>query len=108
MKLTLHLQAASADTTASVSGDTLTHNGAAFDLSSVPEGGTAEPSGDHPFVGKITRENGEIQAAILWQYDSATAEPDQGTDHPVVTLTSGAIECPVIRRPEPEVEEDDV
>ena len=99
MKLTLYLQAASADTTASVSGDTLTHNGKALDLSSVPEGGTAEPSGDHPFVGKITRENGEIVGGILWHYDSATAESHQGTEHPVVTITSGEITDPVIRKP---------
>ena len=105
MKLTLYLQASNVDTSAKIAGDVLTVNGTPYDLSSVPEGGMAEPSGDHPFVGLITRENGEIVAGILWHYDSATAESHQGTEHPVVTISSGKIVDPVIRKPV-EVEDD--
>tara|TARA_R100001230_G_C5675849_1_gene181489 strand:- start:816 stop:1154 length:339 start_codon:yes stop_codon:yes gene_type:complete len=108
MKLTLHMQAGlpgDSETAASVSGDTLTVNGVAYDLSPVPEGGEATPEGESPFVGAITRTNGEIHAAILWRYDSATAEPDQPPVHPVVTITSGDVPDPVLRKPEPEPEE---
>ena len=109
MKLTLHLQAGQTgdtDTAASVAGDVLTVDSVAYDLSAVPEGGKAEPSGEHPFVGNITRENGEIVAAILWQYNSATAEPDQPPVHPVVTITSGEVADPVVRKPVEEPEHD--
>lgn len=108
MKLTLHMQAGlpgDPETTASVAGDILTVNGVAYDLSPVPEGGEATPEGESPFVGAITRENGEPVAAILWRYDGATADPNQGTELPVATITSGNVPDPVLRKPEPEPEE---
>lgn len=105
MKLTLHLQAGlpgDPETTSSVAGDNLTVDGSAYDLSPVPEGGEVTPEGESPFVGAITRQNGEIHAAILWRYDARTAEPNQGTALPVVSITSGDVPDPVLRKPEPE------
>lgn len=107
MKLTIHLQAglpSDPETTASVAVDTLTIDGVDYDLSPVPEGGEATPEEESPFVGIITRENGEIICEILWRYDGATAEPDQGYELPVVTVTSGEVPDPVARKPEPEPE----
>lgn len=105
MKITLHMQAGlpgDPETTASVAGDILTVDGVAYDLSTVPEGGQAVPEGESPFVGAITRDGGEIHAAILWRYDAATAEPNQGAELPVATITSGDVPDPVLRKPEPE------
>jgi len=107
MKLTLHMQAGlpgAAETTASVAGNILTVDGVEYDLSPVPEGGQAVPEGQSPFVGFITRAGGEIVAEMLWRYDAATAEPDQGVQSPVVTVTAGALPDPVTRRPEPDAE----
>jgi len=52
------------ETALSVAGDTLSVDGVAYDLSPVPEGGLADPVGEHPFVGAITRENGEIRCTV--------------------------------------------
>ena len=105
MKLTLHMQAGlpgDTETTASVAGDILAIDGVEYDLSPVPEGGQAVPEGASPFVGFITRAGGEIAAEILWRYDPATADPDQGGQIPVVTVTAGTLPDPVTRRPVPE------
>ena len=95
MKLTTSAQAGlpgTPETTASVAGDVLTVNGITYDLSLVPEGGEATPEGDHPFIGTITRTNGEIVATIIWSYG-----PGAATNQPVdpaywvITLTDGPI-----------------
>ena len=86
-------------TTASVSGDTLTVDGVAYDLSSVPEGGFAEPEGDHPFVGRIERTGGVLGLSLRWSYDTATANPIQPTDAPVLSVVAGAVPDPIIRKP---------
>jgi hypothetical protein len=107
MKLTLHMQAGlpgDPETTASVAGDILTIDGVEYDLSPVPEGGQAVPEGASPFVGFMTRAGGEIAAEILWRYDAATADPDQGGQIPVVTVTAGPLPDPVARLPEPDPE----
>lgn len=90
---------AQAETTASVSGDVLTANGTAYDLSSVPEGGTADPQGEHPFAGPITRTDGVIHVSLIWVYDAGTAETNQGSTHPVVEITEGDVPDPVNRLP---------
>jgi len=87
----------SPETTMSVSADVATVNGTAYDLSGVPEGGSAVPGGDHPFVGAIKRVGGQIEVSVHWSYDTATASPDQGSDHPVFVTTSGAVPDPVQR-----------
>jgi len=95
------------ETTASVAGDTLTLDGVPYDLSAVPEGGEATPEGDdHPFVGTITRTNGEIHAAIRWVYGD-DADRDQPNDpaHWVVTVGDGPLPSPVVKMPAPAPEE---
>ena len=87
------------ETTASVIGDTLTVDGVAYDLSSVPEGGFAEPEGDHPFVGRIERTGGVLGLSLRWRYDTATANPIQPTDAPVLSVVAGAVPDPIIRKP---------
>lgn len=99
MKITTKIIASDHDTTASVSGDVLTVDGVAYDLSGVPEGGEARPTGDHPFSGPITRTDGVLHLAIIWHFDAATAEPDQGAQYPVLTVTSGDVPDPVKRKP---------
>lgn len=88
------------ETSISVSGDTVTVDGTAYDLSAVPEGGEATPSGEHPFVGTITREAGVIRCTIRVAYDTATAENDQPTDpaHWQVDVTSGPVPDLIQRR----------
>lgn len=101
MKLTLSPIAGlpgASETTASVAGDVLTIDGTPYDLSAVPEGGEATPDGDHPFVGGITREAGEINAAIRWQYGS-DAIPNQPTDpaYWTVTVTDGEVPSLIVK-----------
>lgn len=89
------------ETTASASGDVLTVNGEVFDLSLVPEGGSAVAEGEgHPFVGPITRSGGVLQVPMIWTYDAANADPDQGSDVPVVEVTGGAVPDPIVRKPD--------
>ncbi|UWS78524.1 hypothetical protein N1037_14745 [Phaeobacter sp. G2] len=95
------------ETTASVNGDTLTVDGVAYDLSSVPEGGFAEPEGDHPFVGRIERTGGVLLLSLRWHYDTATAEPIQPATAPVLTVTSGPVPDPVTRLPQPTTVDED-
>lgn len=92
------------ETEIGVSGDTITVDGVAYDLSAVPEGGEATPEGSHPFVGTITRDGGEITCTIRAMYDGATAEPIQPTvpAHWILSLADGATELPIIRRQEAE------
>jgi hypothetical protein len=80
----------------------------AYDLSPVPEGGLAEPEGEHPFVGEITREGGVIHATVRVSLDD-TAAPHQPVDpaHWILEGAEGPVELPIIRIPEPE-EEDEV
>lgn len=90
------------ETTIAVAGDVITVEGTPYDLASIPEGGTATPEGDHPFVGVITRQAGEIHCTILCLYDPARAEPDQPADpaHWTVTVASGPVALPIIRKEE--------
>lgn len=84
-----------------VDGDTLTYDGAAYDLSAIPEGGQAEPEGEgHPFIGPITRVGGKIHATIIARYNYDIAEPDQPTDwdHWTVPEATGDVEIPTIKR----------
>lgn len=88
------------ETAISVSGDTVTVDGTAYDLSGVPDGAEATPAGAHPFVGTITREGGAIRCTIRVAYDPATAEADQPTDpaHWQVDVTSGPVPDLIQRR----------
>lgn len=92
------------ETTASVSGDVITVAGTAYDLSAVPEGGFADPEGDHPFAGRITRIDGVLHLSLRWTYDTATAEPIQPAAAPVLSVPAGAVPDPVTRKPVPQPE----
>ncbi|PWE26519.1 hypothetical protein C4N9_21600, partial [Pararhodobacter marinus] len=86
-----------AETALSVAGDVLTIDGVAYDLGPVPEGGRATPApGDHPFIGLITREGGEIHATVRVMLDD-TAAPDQPASPWAVTVTSGPVTIPADR-----------
>lgn len=92
------------EATASVAGDVLTVDGIAYDLSAVPEGGEATPEGgDHPFVGTITRQAGEIVAAIRWTYGD-DADRDQPNDpaHWSLTVADGPVPSPIVKTEQPE------
>lgn len=91
-----------AETVLSVAGDVLSVDGTAYDLTAVPEGGLAEPSGTHPFTGSITREGGVIRCGVRVILGDDAA-PDQPTDpaHWVVTVASGPVTIPASRLEEP-------
>ena len=87
------------ETVADVSGDVLTLDGVAYDLSAVPEGGEAIPGGDdHPFIGSITRTGGEIGATIRWTYGPG-ADRNQPTDpaHWQVSIVDGPVPSPIVK-----------
>lgn len=95
------------DDAVTVSGDTITVNGAPFDLSGIPEGGEATAGGAHPFTGPIRREGGTLIVPLRVRYDTSTAEPSQPRDwnHWTVTVESGALPDRVIRKPAQEIAE---
>jgi len=83
-----------------VQGDILTADGEDYDLSSVPEGGSAEAEGeDHPFVGPITRQRGVIHATVRVLLGD-TAAPAQPCDpaHWVVPEAEGEVDPPALRQ----------
>ena len=84
------------ETSANVDGDVITVNGKKYDLSNVPDGGIAEPTGDHPFVGVITRTGGAISCTLVWGYDGSTAVPDQPKPA-MAKVTNGPVPDPVAR-----------
>lgn len=92
------------ETALSVDGDVLTVDGAEYDLQAVPEGGEATPSGDHPFIGTITRQSGVIEATVLVSLGD-TAQRDQPGSPWVVEVSSGPVTIPALRLQEPEPEE---
>lgn len=87
------------ETAASVAGDTLTVDGVDYDLSTVPDGGFAEPEGDHPFVGRFKRTDGVLSLSLCWRYDTVTAEAHQPGTAPVLMITDGAVPDPITRKP---------
>ena len=86
------------ETQVTVSGDTVTVDGIAYDLSAVPEGGFAEADGDqHPFRGRIVRGGGVLRYCLRWRFDAASAEPDQPDALPAAVLADGPVPDPIIR-----------
>lgn len=101
MKLTLSPVAGlpgAVDTTASVSGDVVTVNGVPYDLSAVPEGGEGAPSGEHPFIGTISREDGQVVATLRWLYDLDAAAAQQGDATTTVVVSGGQVPSPIKAR----------
>ena len=92
-----------AETTLSVTGDTLTIDGIKYNMSPIPEGGQGTPEGDTPFIGPVRRLDGEIVCTVRVQLGD-DASPDQPTDPSRWTLTvgSGDINIPAERLPAPE------
>lgn len=88
------------DPAASVSGDVLTVDGVHYDLSAVPEGGEAEPQGEHPFAGPITRSGGVLNVPLIWRYAAAEALRHQPAPEPMI-VADGPVPDPVAR---PEVQ----
>lgn len=86
-----------------VAGDTISIDGTAYDLSPVPEGGEATED-DSPFIGAITRVNGQIHATVRVVLDE-TASDDQGSDPWIIPNATGAVAIPAIRKPVDEVTE---
>ena len=104
MQITIHPVAGlpgQVDDTVSINADRIAHNGVTFDLSSVPEGGEAIPQGDdHPFIGPITRKDGELHLGLRLVYDTRTARADQPTDPArwTISVYSGALPDPIARK----------
>lgn len=105
MKLTLSLVRGlpgTPETTLSVAGDVLTVDGAAYDLSAVPEGGRGQPqSDDHPFIGAITRAGGVIHCAVRVHLgdDAAAIQPDDPAGW-TIDAPSGPVPIPARRNEE--------
>jgi hypothetical protein len=76
-----------ADDVVSVSGDTVIVNEQDFDLSQIPDGGYAIPSGDHPFVGRIYRDGDTLRYQLRVQFERRTAERDQNPDRSYWNVT---------------------
>jgi hypothetical protein len=94
------------ETTVAVAGETVTVDGVTYDLSAVPEDGLAEPEGEHPFVGAITRQGGIIHATVRVALgDTAATSQPVNPAHWIVPEAEGAIEIPALRRAEPEEED---
>ena len=94
------------DTPPTVNGDVLTYRGEQYDLSQLPDG--AEVEAELPFVGNITRIDGEVNLTLQYQYNMETAEDNQPADWDAYTfvVTEGQCPCPILRKPEPEVVEE--
>lgn len=88
------------ETSIAVTGDVLTYDGVAYDLSPVPEGGQATPDGEHPFIGPIRRIGGVIHATIGVMLGD-TAQFDQPDSPWVIPDADGPVTIPATRIEEP-------
>jgi len=93
MNITLSPIASSYTTQVSVTGTVVTVDGVDYNLSVIPEGGTAESTVDSPFVGILTRD----AVTVEYHYDSSKAELVQSKDLAdyTFTVTDGAVPCPI-------------
>ena len=103
MKIILSPIASDHTTLVSINGLIVTVDGTDYDLSVIPEGGSAEADEDSPFTGLVTRDN----VTVKYHYDMFKAEPNQSTDWADYTfnIKSGEVPCPIKWKPEPEVVE---
>ena len=85
-------------TTVSINGLVITVDGTEYDLSVIPEGGSAEASEDSPFIGTLTRD----KVTVKYHYDMAKAEENQSTnwDDYTFSIESGDAPCPIKWKPE--------
>ena len=107
MKITLipSLSFVGTDEPPFVGGDTLTYRGRQYDLSPLGEGEEIEIG--LPFIGSVTRQNGELLLTLEYRYSTETAKPNQPADWSAYTfnVTNGQCPCPIIRKPLSEVPE---
>ena len=94
MKIILSPLASTHTTLVSINGLNVIVDGTEYDLSIIPEGGTAEADEDSPFTGTVTRE----QVTVKYHYDMFKAEPNQSTDWADYTFSieSGEVPCPIV------------
>lgn len=86
------------------SGDRITVDGLSWDFSALPEGEEIVPQGEHPFLGPVRREGGDIRCMLCCLYSPGTAAPNQPSNpaHWTVSLGDGPVVPAIIRRPETE------
>ena len=100
MKITLSPNAAfQQDTPPTVNGETINYRGESYDLTHLPEG--SEVEAELPFIGKIKRENGQIDLTLQYQYNMELAENNQSVDWADYTfiVTDGQCPCPIKYKP---------
>lgn len=83
----------------SVDGEAITYRGETYDLAQLPDG--AEVEAELPFIGKIKRENGQIELTLQYQYNMELAENNQSVDWADYTfiVTDGQCPCPIKYKP---------
>jgi hypothetical protein len=101
MKIILSPIASNRTTEVAVSGLVVTIDGQPIDLSVIPEGGSAEPDEDSPFVGHVTRD----EVTIKYHYDFEKAKPyqSQNWDDYTFEVSNGPVPCPIRWKQNPEV-----
>ncbi|MDP2715548.1 hypothetical protein [Rheinheimera sp.] len=87
------------DTPPQVRGELITYRGETYDLSQLPEGAIVEA--DSPFIGQITRINGEIHLKLEYRYNTNLAEDNQSTNWSDYTfnVTNGQCPDPIVYKP---------
>lgn len=87
------------DTPPSVSGELIIYRGESYDLSQLLEGATVEA--ESPFIGQITRANGEIHLKLEYRYNMTLAEDHQSHnwDDYTFNVTNGQCPDPIVYKP---------
>jgi hypothetical protein len=95
------------DTPPTVNGDVISYRGVDYDLTPLGEGDTIEIGS--PFVGEVTRTDGQIRCKLEYKYNWSTSEDNQSVDWADYTfdVTSGVCPCPILRKQVQEVSTDE-
>ncbi len=98
-KIQLSPIAGNKDTQISASGDVLTIDGVAVDFAPLGEGEQCETSA--PLIGLARRVDSVIEIGLIYEYNSATAEPMQSADPAdyLIELTEGDAPDIIKRKP---------
>jgi hypothetical protein len=96
--ITLSPIASNYDTVISVSGKTLTYDGASHNFTALESG--AQVAAESPAIGLIKNVGGVIHITLEYHYDLATAESEQSTDAAdyIVELSSGTVQDVITRK----------
>lgn len=96
----------SQDTPPIVNGELLTYRGVDYDLTQLQEGATVEA--ELPFIGNISRVNGQVQLKLQYCYHMEKAEDHQphNWDDYTFVVSNGKCPCPIKFKPVQEVEND--